>query len=74
MGAEWATMDTVGTERDLHVKGTRLRGGGKIDFWMFDPPVVKPCRVRCGICKQGMDGYAHCPRCFLGKQVEQWPY
>lgn len=64
MATEWATMDTISPERDLHVQGTRLRGDGGIDFWMFNPPAVKVCRIRCGICKQGMDGYQSCPNCY----------
>jgi|TARA_R100001530_G_scaffold75540_1_gene53047 hypothetical protein len=67
---QWATMDTVLPEKDLHVQGTRLRGGGTMDFWMFNPPLVKPCRVRCGMCKRGMDGYRSCPHCYPDKQEE----
>jgi hypothetical protein len=71
-GTEWATMDTVEWGlKDLHVKGTRLRGGAGMDFWMFNPDVPqdgKACRIRCGICKQGMDGFKSCPDCFPWRQ------
>lgn len=59
-------MDTVLPEKDLHVQGTIRKGsvGNKLVFWMFNPPLVKECRVRCGICKQGMDGHRSCPNCY----------
>ena len=64
-GNEWATMDTVLPEKDLHVKGSIIKGADhKFVFWMFNPPTISPCRVRCGLCRRGMDGYGHCPNCF----------
>ena len=72
-GTEWATFDAATghtEEKDLHVRGTRLRQVGT-DFWMFNPDVPqdgKACRIRCGICKQGMDGFKSCPDCFPWRQ------
>ena len=60
---EYATMDTITGEKDLHVKGT-LRKAGKYSFHMFNPPTVRACRVRWGACKRGMDGFEHCPVCY----------
>ena len=63
MRQEWATLenDLYSGERGLHIRGTRDRGN-KIDFWLFQADRT-PCRIRCGICKQDMSDYNHCPRC-----------
>ena len=63
IGQSWATPenDYSDGERSLHISGTRDRGD-KIDFWLFRAG-RKPCRIRCGICKEPMDGHEHCPRC-----------
>ncbi len=34
---EWATMDTVLSEKDLHVSGTKSGPGGKLIFWLTQP-------------------------------------
>jgi hypothetical protein len=36
MGTEWATMDTVLPESDLHVSGT-MRGPRGTSFWLTQP-------------------------------------
>ena len=36
-GNQWATMDTVLPDRDLHVAGTVLGPGGKLTFWLTAP-------------------------------------
>ena len=36
-GSEWATMDTVLPEADLHVRGTIPGPEGKLTFWMMQP-------------------------------------
>jgi len=37
MGNEFATMDTVLPEKDLHVSGTVQGPGGKLTFWLTVP-------------------------------------
>ena len=71
-GTEWATFEhSTGwtEEKNLHTSGTRIRGDGKFDIFLFNPSYdgkVK-CVWRCGICKDSMDGYKHCPNCFPDK-------
>ena len=40
MGTEYATIDTILPEKDLHVRGTIPRGGGRLEFWMTTPRPV----------------------------------
>lgn len=66
MGNQWATMDTVLPEKMIRHNGTIPGQGGKITFWMFNPPYYeeKPV-IRCGICKEIMPYEAkHCPNCY----------
>jgi len=69
MGNEWATMDTVFPEKQSITRGTMPKGsvGAKVAFMMFNPPIreeMDPCKVRCGICLRGMDGFKSCPNCY----------
>ncbi len=34
---EYATLDTVEDDADLHIKGTIPRPGGKLEFWLSIP-------------------------------------
>jgi len=71
-GTSWATFDEATgytEEKNLHIGGTIQRPNGT-EFWMFNPPYGKPCRIRCGICKNPMDGYRHCPYCYPEKEEE----
>ncbi len=71
MKNEYATLDTVSPEADLHIKGTIPRAGGKLEFWMFNPPYGKGAvKMRCGICKGDMSGFRHCPNCFPNTKEE----
>jgi len=67
-GNRWATMDTVLPDKVVHVQGTSHGPGGSVTFWMFNPQ-RKRCRIRCGICRRGMDGYRHCPYCYPRRSV-----
>lgn len=74
MGTEWATIDTVLPEKDLHVKGTMRKGGDKFAFMMFNPEIPQDrdkCQVRCGMCHQPMDGFKSCPTCYPWRQEEE---
>ena len=71
MPNEWATMDTVLPEKDLHVKGTMRKPGGRYSFMMYNPEIPQDrdnCRVRCGMCKRPMDGCRSCPNCYPWRQ------
>ena len=64
-GNQYATLDTVLPEKDLHHQGTIPGPGGALTFWLYNPPMVKPgVQMRCGICKGDMSGFDSCPRCF----------
>ncbi len=63
-GSQYASLDTVLPEKDLHVQGTTLREGGRLTFWLFNPPGRPPVLLRCGICKGDMSGHDSCPSCF----------
>jgi len=71
---QWATFEeSTGytNEKDLHTKGTGHRPGGGVIFWMFNPEIPQDatqCRVRCGMCKQSMDGHKSCPQCYPWRQ------
>lgn len=68
IGQEWATPENeLPYTPDLHISGT-VRTPRGITFWMFNPLGGKPCRIRCGICRNPMDGHRHCPYCFPDKQ------
>ena len=74
MGTEWATMDTILPEKDLHIKGTCRKAGGRIDFWLYNPPHQREKAegefpIFCGICKGQMNGYKHCPHCYPEREV-----
>ena len=73
IGQEWATeanAPPVGSS--LHISGTRNRGYGRIDFWMFtsknrrtDGERSKVAPMRCGQCKDVIPmGVQHCPHCW----------
>jgi hypothetical protein len=77
VGAQYATMDTVLPDRNIHHNGTSTHGTqGAVTFWMYNPPyahprgVVPKNGVRCGICKSNMTGYDHCPGCFRHRLAE----
>jgi len=69
-GHQWATMDTITGEKDLHVKGTMRKskkGEPVYAFHMFNPDIPQDrdqCRVRCGMCRHPMDGFKSCPNCY----------
>jgi len=63
-GNQFATLDTVLPESQIHHQGTYQRGGS-LEFWLFNPPKVKKSvGLRCGVCKTAMSGLKHCPRCY----------
>jgi hypothetical protein len=35
--AEYATVDTINDEADIHIRGTIPRAGGKLEFWLTAP-------------------------------------
>ena len=62
-------MGSIYDLREDHIKGTRTKPHGRIDFWQYDPPFPqdKPTGIKCGICKRPLEG-RHCPYCLPWKQ------
>ncbi len=64
-GNQYATLDTVLPESNIHHQGTIPGPGGRLTFWMYNPSKVKVgVGLRCGVCKTNMTGLKHCPRCY----------
>lgn len=36
-GTQWATMDTVLPQKDLHIANTKVGPGGTVTFWLHQP-------------------------------------